>query len=32
MTEVADRYARVADGFSARVAGIAADVWIAPTP
>jgi uncharacterized protein (TIGR03086 family) len=32
MTEVAERYARVADGFSARVAGIAADAWVAPTP
>jgi uncharacterized protein (TIGR03086 family) len=32
MTEVAERYGRVADGFSARIAGIADDAWIAPTP
>src|SRR5689334_12756379 len=32
MSEVADRYARVAEGFGARVAGIPADAWDAPTP
>ncbi len=32
MTEVADRYGRVADGFSARLAGITPGAWDAPTP
>lgn len=32
MSEVADRYHRVADGFSARVAGAAAGAWAAPSP
>ncbi|MQA13829.1 MAG: TIGR03086 family protein [Pseudonocardiaceae bacterium] len=32
MTEVAQRYATVADAFGARISGIAPDGWHAPTP
>jgi uncharacterized protein (TIGR03086 family) len=32
MTEIADRYRKVADGFQARVEGVAADGWDAPAP
>jgi len=32
MTEIADRYRRVADGFTSRVEGIGAPQWSAPTP
>ncbi|HXP33063.1 MAG TPA: TIGR03086 family metal-binding protein [Acidimicrobiales bacterium] len=32
MSETAQRYATVADAFTARVAGVAADAWSAPTP
>jgi uncharacterized protein (TIGR03086 family) len=32
MTEIADRYRKVADGFQARVEGVAPDGWDAPAP
>jgi uncharacterized protein (TIGR03086 family) len=32
MTEVAERYERIADGFSARLAGVAPGSWSAATP
>lgn len=32
MSDVADRYRRVADGFSWRVAGVRPDQWSSPTP
>lgn len=32
MSEVADRYARVADGFTARVAGVPPGAWSNPSP
>lgn len=32
MSEVSDRYARVAGGFGDRVRGIAEDAWASPTP
>ncbi|MGO9872665.1 MAG: TIGR03086 family metal-binding protein [Acidimicrobiia bacterium] len=32
MSEGAERYARIARGFDARVAGLAGDAWTAPTP
>lgn len=32
MTEVSQRYRRVADGFGARLAGVKADQWVLPTP
>jgi uncharacterized protein (TIGR03086 family) len=32
MTEIADRYRSIADGFEARVAGVSAGAWDAPAP
>jgi uncharacterized protein (TIGR03086 family) len=32
MSEVSDRYAAIAAGFTARVAGVAPDRWAAPSP
>ena len=32
MSETADRYARIAAGFDARLAGVAGGAWSAPTP
>jgi uncharacterized protein (TIGR03086 family) len=32
MTEVSERYGVIADGFTARVEGVGADRWSAPTP
>lgn len=32
MTEVADRYARIAEGFAGRLAGVDPSAWSAPTP
>jgi uncharacterized protein (TIGR03086 family) len=32
MSEIAERYATIADGFEARLAGVASDQWASPSP